>query len=242
MIRRRSLTKRRTGKVSKQKGRRSRKFGKKNSKKNKETSELSKDSVFNAASNFIKPHKIVEIFSYVNNLFNSTLNGIKPDENMNLNLKEKFQRMIIGWYKSGIKDFVKNMTPEQALLLSEGRYNKEISNKLLWRIDPPPVDGSQITGIKDNTKLLFLKSIFGKIVMNNIKRFFESLSPTQLVLLINGKYDIANAMYNSFLHTKYTTIKAKDVPMIEKQLTRESELEKTTTEKTEFSDYMQRKN
>jgi len=216
MIRRRSLDRKRkkisTGHKRSRKRKSSYKFGKNES------------SIFGKLSNFVSSKKLLRLLVYVKDFLSGTLSNIKPDESIKLTWIEKIQRFIINLYKTRIISFVKKLTPVQVLLLLEGKYKDSLRKKLLFNIDQSSIDENQITGLKENAKLLFLKSIFGKTVIHSIKKFIESLTSDQLVLLINGKFDLMNAMYNSFLHTKYPTLKSvkEELPKIKAEVAEET--------------------
>jgi len=213
MIRRRSLDKKKSLKRSSKSRKRSRKrsFGKK-IKENKEN----KENVFGVISNFVSPKKLLELLIYTRELLRKTLLGIKPHESVKLNCIEKIQRSIINLYRDKIDIFVKNLTPNQIILITEGKYNNELRNKFLWNIEP---EKKQISGFKGNAKLFILKNIFGQVLIHSIKEFIETLTSDQLVLLMKGKYNLNNALYNAFLQTKFETLK----PKVAKQMTKELE-------------------
>ncbi len=212
MIKRRSLkriSRKKSQKRSKTKKRlRSRKFGQ----NEKDTSKdlIKSDNVFAFFSNWVNPKDLLKMLVYSKNFSKNTLDTIKPTEPKDLldyTPKENIERFIIWLYKKRINEFVEKMTPKQVLLLTKGKYNKELSNKLLLNKDPEdPEDlGKNISGFVDSTELIFLKSIFGKTLLANIKNFIISLSASQLTLLINGKFNLGNAMFNAFIKTKYPT-------------------------------------
>jgi hypothetical protein len=187
-------------KKSRKKRTRRRSFGS----KQEQQQELKQDHLYNLFSNFISPKELAKLLIYTKNISDNAFKQ-KPDESIDLNIKEKIERFLISQFRSRINDFTDKLTPIQILLLANRKYNDELKRKLLFNIDPSPIDESEIKGFKENGELLFLKSIFAKNLIENMKLFIKSLSDTQLVLLINGKYDLGNAMFNAFLHTEYPT-------------------------------------
>ena len=202
MIRRRSFTiKKRSQKRRSQKRRSNHRFGK-----------IDKN-LFGPMADFIKPKKLSELLIYIKNIVTGVLTSIKPDESIKLTWIEKIQRFVINLYKNRINKFVENLNPVQAVLLSDGKYSKELKQNLLFNTPTPSLvdDTNKISGIKEKAKLFFLNSIFGRTTLRSIKEFIKLLTPNQLILLINGKFNLTNALYNTFLHTKYpTNIKGLD--------------------------------
>jgi hypothetical protein len=232
MIKRRSLYRRKSSKKqqSNRKKRKSRRikrssgFGskiKQKSKIEKISEHLSnKDKLFKLFSNFVNPKDLINLMIFTDNISNNTLKQITPDENTEFHtIKEKFERFIIKLFGYRINNFVDKITPAQIVLLSEGKYTNELKKMLLFGKIPSSAD-EKIQGFKENSKLLFLKSIFARNLIKNIKIYIKSLTPTQLVLLINGKFDIGNAMFNSFLHTEYPTSKKikNDIDQLDKEI------------------------
>ena len=212
MIKRRSFDKKTSKKNIRRRFRRSKNFGRQNKKltwfldKKSDDKNLD-DNIFSLISNTINSKNVKKLLVYLHSLSGSVLQNIKPKENIKLTCWQKIQRTIIEWYRPTINDIIKKLYPEQIVQLISGKYTNELRNKLLVGTELSKVSENQITGYKDKFELMFLKSIFGKTILRNIKKFIESLSPDQLVLLINGKYNLKNALYNAFLHTKYPTQK-----------------------------------
>jgi hypothetical protein len=165
----------------------------------------SKDYLFNFISKIFSKKKIIELLSYSKSLFNQTLNNIKPNEFLKLTWWQKIQKYFVNLYKPRIDRLLNKLTPLQIIMLLEGKYT--LGPSLIFSKELPEIDNTPVLGIKENTQLLFLKSIFGKTMLRSIKTFIESLSSEQLVLLINNKYDLKNAIYNAFINTKYPTQK-----------------------------------
>ena len=68
-----------------------------------------------------------------------------------------------------------------------------------------PDPKNPVKGFAQNLELGLLKSPIGNYFINKIKSVLNNLSPTQLVLLANGKFNVKNAILNAFLHTNYET-------------------------------------
>jgi hypothetical protein len=198
MIRRQSLNRKKSRKFKRRRSRRSRQFG-------------NNDFL----SNFIKPRKIKELLILVNNISGKTLQNIKSDLSPKLiGCKQKFQRFIINSYRLTINDIISNLNAAQIVQLMRGKYTNELRNRFLIGTKLPNVDDSQIPELENKFGLVFLRSIFGKTILHNIKIFIKSLTNEQLVLLINGKYNLQNALVNAFIGTSYPT--SKDVKKIKK--------------------------
>lgn len=175
------------------------------------------DRLFNFFTKYIKPMKLVKMLIYSNNISDNIIKQ-KPDESVGLSgFKEYLEKFGIWLFKDRITNFIENITPVQIALLLRGDYGKQIRNKLLFNYSSSPEeDNSKITGFRENMKLVFLRSIFAKKLIGNIKKFFKSLTYTQIVLIMNGKYDIGKAMYNAFLQTEYPSkISKKDLDELE---------------------------
>ncbi len=169
--------------------------------------DLKKDPLFNMFSLLADPKELLNLFAFTKKVSDNTFKN-KPDESTKLGLIENIQSKLIWFYRNRINDFIDNLTPAQIVSLSDGKFNTEISNKILYNINPPKINDSKNVSILDNLdnpKLLFLQSAFAKPLINNIKQYIKSLSNTQLILLANGKYDLNNSMINAILHTKYPT-------------------------------------
>lgn len=209
MIRKRSLNRKRRSSKRQFKNRRSRRrhFG------------IKKDNMILFISKLIKPKKLLELLTYLRSLTTGTLQNLKPSENIKLTCWQKIQRSIINWFRPKINEVINKLYPAQLVLLIKGEYNTELRNKLLFNTELPNVNETQISGFKENIQLMFLRSQFGKTILHSIKKFIKSLSPNQLVLLINGQFNLKNALYNSFLHTKYPT--SKEVKNSAKEITEE---------------------
>jgi len=162
------------------------------------------DTLFKVFSNFVSPKDLLKLTLFTERMSDNALKQIEPDPTTPLSIKENLQKFIIWLYRSRIDQFVEQITPSQIILLSEGKYTDQLRNKLLYNTDPPP---TEISGLKENVELMFLKSIFARGLVQKIKAFIKSLTNNQLVLLIGGKFNLGNALFNSFLHTKYPTEK-----------------------------------
>jgi len=168
---------------------------------------ISKNRELGFFSNFINPIELIKLIIYSDNISENMLKELKPDPNLVLSGTEYIQEKIIKHYKERIINFVDKLTPEQIVLMSEGKYNSELKHTLLypWWPKTQIPDSKKINGFREYFKLYFLKSIFAKNLIKKIKIFIKSLSPTQLVLLITGQYNLNNAMLNAFLKTSYPT-------------------------------------
>ena len=177
----------------------------------------SKDEVFNLLSKIVSPIKIIKILLYIKDFSKNTLNELKPEETV-LTLKEKIENYFIKLYKPRFDDFIEKMKPSQLILLLDQKYTSEIKNKLLFNRDPN-IDSSKMNSLEKLESVL-LNSIFGKTLLLNIKNFIKSLTTQQITLLINEKFNISNALYNSFLNTKYPTNKTvkQNLPSIKNEL------------------------
>jgi len=225
MIRRRSLKRsKRRSRISRRSKKRSKRRSKKrfgtiekteDTKDTNDEQKLKKDPIFNISSAFFKPKKVINFFRYSNNLTEQTFNEIKQELEKTANsgklgkfggidwLKLKY----IEWYKPKIDKVIEKLSPEQIVLISEGKYDNELRDMILFRKDPPPVENNRIGGFKQNLKLYLLKYYYGGKITTNIKKFLMSLTPTQMLLIIKGNFDLGNAIYNSVLKTKYRIIK-----------------------------------
>lgn len=162
------------------------------------------DKIYNLFSKFINPNDLLKLFIFSNKLTDNTFKELhKYKEQIKLKgIDEHFQKFMTWIYRKKINQFVDNMSPEQIVLISEGKYDKELYNKFIYNKEPPPVN----LNIEQKAKTILLKSIFARTLRKNIKSFIKSLTNDELVLLINGKFNLNNALYNSFLHTEYPTI------------------------------------
>lgn len=164
---------------------------------------IKNDSLFNIVSRFIKPKKVLKIITYIKKLTMRTLDNIKPDDSkVKLTCFQKLVSFFIEKiYKPRIDNIIKDIKPAQIIKILEGKMTNDIKNKIIWGGNLPEVNEKEITGIKDRFKLLFMKSIMGKVVIEPFKKFIKNLTPKQLILLYRGKFDISKAFYKSFITT-----------------------------------------
>ncbi len=208
MIRRRSLN-RQLNKSRKRSQKRSRKRSQKRSRKRsqnfgKMNLPFQEDPIFKIITNFIKPKEFLKLIIYIKELSTNTFRQ-KPDESISLNLKERFQQLIISIFRYRINNFVEKMTPTQIVLLTEGKYNNEMKNIIFGRSSSDEEDKAKLTQFSEQIKVSILDSNITKLLLGDIKKFIKSLSNSQLVLLLNGKFDLKNAIYNASLQTNYPT-------------------------------------
>jgi hypothetical protein len=208
MVRRRSLRRKKSLKRQLKKGRRSRKrhFGKEDEKNDK----VSKKNLF---SSIFKDKQIQAFQVFVQRLVPNVLKNLKPGDEIKeehlscgQKIKRYFERIFIKWFKPSIDKVITTLNPSQIILLLKGAYNKQLSNSILWGSKLEEVNTSQISGL-DSLKLMILQSELGTSIIKNIKKFIESLSPEQMVKLINGDFNLNNALLNGFLGTKFPTKK-----------------------------------
>lgn len=165
---------------------------------------INKDYLFKLFSSFIKPIDVLKTFVYTKKLTENTLKQ-KPDESTKLTICQKIERYFIKFYRSRVNKFVEKLTPEQILKIVNNQYTDEVRNYILLGIQPSPVTKDDFNSMEDSIKLFLLKTIPGNTALKKIKKFLKELTDTQLVLLINGKYNVNNAAWNAFLSTDYPT-------------------------------------
>jgi hypothetical protein len=203
---------------------RKRRITKKRYKKRSFGTEVKKDKLFDFLSVFIKPSQLINLTSLASKVSDKTLENITPSENVDLTYKEKIQRFFINHWKTYITNLINNLTPGQIMLLIKGKFNDEITNNLMAikGAPLPEADESKLTKFSDKTELFILKSVIGKFFIKKIKAFIRNLTPTQLVLLMHGKYDLNNALLNAslsvFLTSKYSTVSKEERKKIQNEI------------------------
>lgn len=220
-------TSRKSQKRSRRSRKRSRQFGKREKKPNSAkqlTKKLeSTDTSFNLLSQFLSPTEVLKVFIFAQKFSKKALENSRPDESIELSIGEKIQLLGVRWYRSRINELIDNLTPEQIILITQGHYNNELRDLILWHKKPDPVDPERITGFKNTLKLFVLKSFLGKSLVQDIKTFLRSLSDKQLVLVANGYVDLGSAATEALAETEY--------PETKKELNTEAEaLEKEEKE------------
>lgn len=183
---------------------------------------LSNDILFKIASIVSGGQKkLLMLLNYTSKLVDNTLNDIKPppSNTYNLSFIDKIKSSVLNNYRSSINSFVDNLKPAQIILLSKGKYNYEAFKKIMFGIEPKPVDESEIKGMKERLELIILKSIFGTILLNKIKRFVKSLDSKQFIILLKKGFNLEKSLLRSFVNTKYVSkLKDEDIININKEI------------------------
>jgi hypothetical protein len=181
---------------------------------------IKSDQVFGALTNFMKPMEAAKLFLYSDKLSENILNNMKNNKKYTLTIKEKIEKFFINlFFTTKIKKVINDMTIEQLYMTINGKYTDALKNKILFGTEFPPISYSDLhKDFSDDLKLIFLKSMFGKKLIKNIKQFVNNLTDEEIILFINNKFNIENSLYNSIMQTDYPTkINEKEIAKLKNQ-------------------------
>lgn len=149
---------------------------------------------------------LLKLRTYITNFTNNLLGAIKPPPNVEpQGIKGKIENFVMWLFGNRIKKMIHSMTTNQFYNLVKGKYSGlNLSNHLLLGMNLPT---TEINNTTDKIELTVLESVFGKPIVNNIKNFVSSLTDSQMVLFLNGKFNLVPALINTITTTKIPTIR-----------------------------------
>lgn len=160
--------------------------------------EKEKDKLFLYITKIIPKNNVLDFIEYLKVYTSTFFENFRSVDDIQrrqkLGFVQKIKKTILGWFKPKIVKLIGGLSPKQIIHITNGRYGVlSISNNVLFNIPLPDIP---LNNIKDKATNLVLKSVFGNIVIENIKKYVERLPTESLILIMEGKYDLRNAFYN----------------------------------------------
>jgi hypothetical protein len=152
------------------------------------------DAVVKILSKGLSPEKIVMTLLYLNRFYQGTIENLRPVAR-NMTLTEKIESFFINLYRPRFNKVIDELTSDQISLFINQDYSREIVKKVFFYTNSKHRD---LTIPEYATKIL-LDSVVGKSLTASIKRFIKTLTPDQITMILNGKYDLPRALFRSYL-------------------------------------------